>query len=342
MNQPLISILITAYNCANYISKAIQSAIDQTYKNIEILISDDCSTDRTLEIIKKWAKLDKRIKYFSTNKNQSIGYWRNKLISEAKGKYFTFLDGDDYFQSKTVEKFLKPIFKNEKDYDLIACKTAVKGISQTDRQRWFTTFVFNNCNSSKNITNIKYASKVLCVLLWGNLINTKFFKSLGIKFEIGRKYEDVGNTLNIILSAKRFSCINYYGYIYVRRMSGNLSNCKHHSTKDITDFVWQLDHLMETLKQKRMLHHPKYHKVIQRFIIAMIFLAYIISTPKLKDTKEIKSVYKRERLRLLYILMVKYKLDMKVSATWWKSALKIFNWVMMRKEFNYICKISKK
>jgi glycosyltransferase involved in cell wall biosynthesis len=74
MNDILISILITAYNCENFIENAIKSAISQTYKNIEILISDDCSTDSTLKIIKKYAILDKRIHFFTSNKNRSIGY----------------------------------------------------------------------------------------------------------------------------------------------------------------------------------------------------------------------------------------------------------------------------
>ena len=74
MDNILISILITAYNCENFIENAIKSAINQTYKNIEILISDDCSTDSTLKVIQKYAAIDKRIHFFTSNKNRSIGY----------------------------------------------------------------------------------------------------------------------------------------------------------------------------------------------------------------------------------------------------------------------------
>lgn len=93
----LISILIPAYNRELYIAEAIESVINQTYKNIEIIVSDNCSTDDTLNIIKKYAAIDKRIKVISNDTN--IGPVNNwiKCLESASGKYAAFLFSDDYY-----------------------------------------------------------------------------------------------------------------------------------------------------------------------------------------------------------------------------------------------------
>jgi glycosyltransferase involved in cell wall biosynthesis len=101
--EPLVSIIITSYNRCKYIEKAIKSCLEQDYRNIEIVISDNHSTDNTDEIVKKYIH-DKRIKYFVNDVN--IGMLPNfKIATEerATGKYLTYLSSDDYFCN---EKFI--------------------------------------------------------------------------------------------------------------------------------------------------------------------------------------------------------------------------------------------
>ena len=91
----LVSIITPSYNCAKYISETIQSVINQTYQNWELLITDDCSTDGTVEIINKFCEKDKRIKLLRLNSNSGAAVARNNSIEYAKGKYIAFLDSDD-------------------------------------------------------------------------------------------------------------------------------------------------------------------------------------------------------------------------------------------------------
>ena len=93
-----------AYNCENFISHAIDSVISQTYKNWELIVVDDCSIDRTAEIVKEYIKKDCRIQYYKLDKNSGAAMARNKAIELAKGKYIAFLDSDDIWFPEKLRK----------------------------------------------------------------------------------------------------------------------------------------------------------------------------------------------------------------------------------------------
>ena len=96
MERPLVSVLMTSYNRENYIGEAIQSVIDSTYQNWELIICDDGSTDNTLAIAQGFAKQDDRIKIFINEKTLGDYPNRNRAASHAQGKYIRYLDSDDY------------------------------------------------------------------------------------------------------------------------------------------------------------------------------------------------------------------------------------------------------
>ena len=93
-----ISVILTNYNCSRFLNKSITSVLNQTYKNFELIIVDDCSTDASINIIKDFQKKDKRIRYFKTKKNTgNASIPRNLGISKSKGIYVAFIDSDDYW-----------------------------------------------------------------------------------------------------------------------------------------------------------------------------------------------------------------------------------------------------
>jgi glycosyltransferase involved in cell wall biosynthesis len=94
-NEPLVSILMTAYNREKYIAEAIESVLSSDYKNYELIITDDCSTDKTLEIANRYALSDSRIKVYANQNNLGDYHNRNKAASYATGKYLKYLDSDD-------------------------------------------------------------------------------------------------------------------------------------------------------------------------------------------------------------------------------------------------------
>lgn len=91
----LISIIMPSYNNDRYIKQAIQSVLDQTYSNWELIIVDDCSTDNTDLAVTPFLNSDKRLKYIKNNKNSGAAVSRNRAIRESRGKWIAFLDSDD-------------------------------------------------------------------------------------------------------------------------------------------------------------------------------------------------------------------------------------------------------
>lgn len=111
MSKDLVSIITPTYNCAKFIGATIESVLNQTYQNFEMIIVDDASKDNTEEVVKSFK--DKRIKYIRLSKNSGPAVARNKAMEEAKGKYMAFLDSDDLWKREKLEKQINFIKKNK-------------------------------------------------------------------------------------------------------------------------------------------------------------------------------------------------------------------------------------
>ncbi len=101
-----------SYNTAEYIAQSIESVIAQTYSNWELIIVDDCSTDNTDEVIKKYLS-DERITYFKNERNSGAAVSRNKALREAKGRWIAFLDSDDLWLPEKLEKQVNFMKRND-------------------------------------------------------------------------------------------------------------------------------------------------------------------------------------------------------------------------------------
>lgn len=128
-NGDLISVIIPVYNNERFFDRCIQSVIGQSYKNIEIIIINDCSTDGVEKIIKNYKNIDNRIKYYKNDKNMGVGYTRNIGISYAEGEYIYFLDSDDYIE----ENCLKLLHSAIQENDSFSCM--LKGYKEVNGER---------------------------------------------------------------------------------------------------------------------------------------------------------------------------------------------------------------
>ena len=104
MQDVLVSIITPTYNSADFIAQTIESVQAQTYTNWEMIISDDCSTDNTCEIIAPYLAEDKRIRYIRNECNSGAAITRNNALREAKGRWIAFLDSDDLWLPEKLEK----------------------------------------------------------------------------------------------------------------------------------------------------------------------------------------------------------------------------------------------
>lgn len=106
IKKKLVSVIIPTFNSSSFIQATLESVINQTYRNLEILITDDASTDNTLQILENYQKLDKRIKVFKINKNSGAGIARNHSIKFSTGEFIAFCDSDDQWKVDKIEKQL--------------------------------------------------------------------------------------------------------------------------------------------------------------------------------------------------------------------------------------------
>ena len=118
MRQPQVSIIVPVYNVQNYIERCLNSLVNQTFKDIEIITINDGSTDKSLELLNKYAKEDIRVSVIDLG-DEGVSYCRNLGIEKANGKYIMFVDSDDWIDSNMVEVMYKKAEEN--NLDLVMC-----------------------------------------------------------------------------------------------------------------------------------------------------------------------------------------------------------------------------
>lgn len=119
MNQPLVSILMPCYNVEKYVEESLNSILNQTYRNMEIVVINDCSTDSTGEILERMAQQDSRIRLISNEENLKLIKTLNKGIKLCKGDYIARMDADDISLPARIEKEVR-FLESHKDHDIVS------------------------------------------------------------------------------------------------------------------------------------------------------------------------------------------------------------------------------
>lgn len=130
-NNPLVSVIIPAYNAEKYVEVAVRSIMNQTYKNLEIIVTDDCSTDSTFAILEKLASEDSRIRLYRNETNLKIVKTLNNMVLLANGKYIARMDADDISLPERIEKQVKFLEENP---DIAFCGTNAVIIDENGRK----------------------------------------------------------------------------------------------------------------------------------------------------------------------------------------------------------------
>lgn len=244
-NLNLVSILIPVYNGEKFLSKCLESVISQTYKNLEIICVNDGSTDGSLSVLKKYAKKDNRIKVF-TKKNEGEDSTRNYLISKVTGKYFLFLDADDFLEKKAVEILLKTITKN--DADLV--EYSLNHIFIGNRKTNFNLKKFGKFSSEKYINFYR-------AICWNKFFKTQIVHENKINFPQDKKVVcgfDKFFSFEYISCSKNIVAIPDKLYNYIIHNSSTLSNM---SRLQILSDFYGLNYCYDFLHEKKLF--KKFH-----------------------------------------------------------------------------------
>ena len=144
--QGLVSIIMPSYNSAKYVKNTVQSVLNQKYENWELLITDDCSRDNTMDLLTDLSESDDRIKVFKLAENAGPAVARDKSIQEAKGRYITFLDSDDIWNVDFLKSMLS--FIKENNYSFVFA--SYKRFSERDNH-YISDFIVPNKVNYKSL-----------------------------------------------------------------------------------------------------------------------------------------------------------------------------------------------
>ena len=200
--QPKVSVIVPVYNVEQYLRQCLDSLINQTLKDIEIICVNDGSTDNSLEILQSYAKQDDRIKVIN-QENGGAGSARNKGMIEASGKCLYFIDGDDYLQLDALEKIYQKIADTNADICVFKNNIYRQSSRELMPCNW-ERFILNISN--KEIFNKYDISKVFfqfCnIPVWSKMYRTSFIKDNKIEFQNLRTCNDVYfNYVSLILAS---------------------------------------------------------------------------------------------------------------------------------------------
>lgn len=243
----LISIIIPCYNCEKFISKTIQSVIEQTYTNWECILINDGSTDNSKQVIQQSVKNDNRF-VFLNETNSGVASSRNKGIKLAKGDYVYFCDADDLIPNECFELLVTPAAN--KKYDIVYAETAeTYGHEPTPQEVWTNIWNKNtpihNQNHQLLKTHLKFSNNSLAT---NRLYNLNFIKNHKLSFMEGVNHEDELWFFETIFHAKNIYAIDKTTYFY--NISNNSSVTKNLTNKNITDYLKMLIYVYENYFSK--------------------------------------------------------------------------------------------
>lgn len=237
MKENLVSIITPMYNSERYIVSTIESVLDQTYKNWEMIIVDDCSTDSSSEIAKSYSEKDERIKYIRTEKNAGVSNARNVALKMATGSFLAFLDSDDTWEKEKLEKQIDFMKKNE--YVIT-----------------FTAYELMDENSNKIHKEIMVPESVdYKTLLKGNVLGCLTViidrKKLGFEIKMsGERHEDYVLWLSILKKGVKAYGLNEVLAVY-RKSSNSLSGNKFKAAK----WTWNIYRNIEKIPLPKAIYY---------------------------------------------------------------------------------------
>ena len=222
MKNEKISIIIPAYNAAKYINDTLKSIENQSYKNIEIIIIDDGSTDKTKELVQKFKKTSSLSVKYHYQKNAGQSAARNNALKYVEGKYISFVDADDILKDDCIEKLHSAITKEKADISICGYEkfdTITQKIIYTRNPKdWHV--IFDN-----NYTHTFHYSPC------AKLFKTNFIKKYDLKFSNGEQLEDGPYSALADLLAEKVAILDYIGYEYRVYSESTMGNVRKKNNK---------------------------------------------------------------------------------------------------------------
>lgn len=277
MEEQFITVILPVYNGEKYLEEAIESLIDQTLKQIQIIIIDDGSKDNTIEICRRYEKMDSRIQVLQ-QANAGQAKARMAGMKLAKGKYIMFLDADDTYQKDTCEIMYKIAERENADY-----VSANYIMMDDDGTKWekpaFDVEQYTNFELS--INDYTKSFFVMNSTPWNKIYNVNFLKKNSINFDINPPSEDDYFTTLCYMKAKKGYYTNAVIYNYRNNLQSTSNVCSKEYFVKINDVYKSIYSNFE--KNKKMGFYRYYYAKKSSYL-----LCKLIDTNLLNDEEKIE------------------------------------------------------
>ncbi len=223
-----VSVIVPAYNTEKYIKECIDSVLNQSYPNIEIILIEDSSTDSTLSILKR-CQNNPNIVLLENESNRGVGYSRNKGIDYANGDYLMFVDSDDILESQIVEQLVFSLEQGNANMDMCSYDTFLGRPNNYSE----------NNSSSFEVIDVEKNRSLLDKCggaCWAKLFKRSLFDNL--RFPEGIVYEDAPVTFPVMIKARFISYLDYPFYHYRFNLNGITKRSKKGPNKNILDLYF--------------------------------------------------------------------------------------------------------
>lgn len=261
--MPKVSVIVPVYNVERYIEKCLETLVSQTLEDIEIIIVNDGSKDKSIEIINKFIeKFPKKIVYLE-KENGGLSDARNYGIAYAKGEYIAFLDSDDYIEKDMYEQMYK--IAQKEDSDMVECD-----------------FYWEYPNKTKKDIGQVYSNKKemlqkIRVVAWNKIIKTSILEKTKIQFPKGLRYEDVEFTYKLIPNLNKVSFLKKPCIHYIQR-ENSISNMQNERTKEIFNV---LDNVIKYYKEND--YYDEYKEELEYIYARYLLCSSLLRMVKIKQ-----------------------------------------------------------
>ena len=251
-----ISVIVAVYNTEKYVERCLNSLLNQTYQNLEIIVVEDDSTDNSKEVLKKYSHNDK-VKLIYNKKNSGLSYSRNVGLENATGSYIGYIDSDDYVDLDYYEKLMQSIIDSK-------AEIAICDIKVVDEDT--NTEVISRCCNNNEFTVYNVVDNGLAASACNKLFKKELISKY--KFAEGKVNEDIAVVIPTIVNAKMITYAKTY-YYYVQR-GGSIQNSGFSDKR--FDIFYGVKTTLERIKDNKDYESLKDAIVYNQLIVLLIYI----------------------------------------------------------------------
>ncbi len=285
--RPLITVIVPVYNVEQYLRQCLDSILNQTYQEIEVLLINDGSTDASDEICREYAERDNRIRYF-VKENGGLSDARNYALDRAEGEYVTFVDSDDFLMEQALEKLYATSLLGESDLVVGFFCYFEEPYFQLFTKEHFpelpityvdSLYALHQMDEMVDVNFLRFSTA------WGKLYKISLFD--GIRYPYGKYAEDQFTTWRLYLKAEKIAVSNQVVYAY-RHNPNSLSNNFNLSHMDYIDALEERIHETKDIEGIDIVKtYRMYDYVLKRRLSELKFYGYEEEWEKLKNKIEL-------------------------------------------------------